>query len=384
MTDTVSIKRTRAQAREHKRAVRAHKKAQRAQARQVARLDRMQQRQDRRAQRQQMRSRDAWSTQGSRPEVVDPVPLPTLGTESKRPPARRDELQRPLARVLSTLIDATSKLVIPEPIVENTTSDYGPILGIVDRDVARQATELPLMAMTQLLPRPGRPVLQAETEHPPLVMIHGLGGSGGNFGPIRAWLALHRNRPTYVFDYRGYGDMFAAAAAFGPWLDDIIAMYGSTRIEILAHSMGGLIMRLALTDTTRASHIGQVLTLGTPHLGTNLARLGGSTFIRQLRVGSEVFAALEEQEGPILPYRMTCLWTQRDVLVLPATNAIMPSTPSFAMHQSTHLSWLLKPSYIDKVFEILDADRLVPRHGEHPDYVWRSTLVNDSRSLQQR
>lgn len=236
-----------------------------------------------------------------------------------------------------------------------------PIFGFIHRDVFTQFQEAPILGITQLLAHHAGTNADDKrySEHPPLILIHGLAGTSGNFAPMRVWLSRHRPRPVHVFDYRAYGDMFPAAEAFGDWLDEVASLYDEdVPFEILAHSMGGLITRLALRDTQRAKRISHVVTLGTPHQGTRLARLGASTFLRQLRVDSDVFQALEAAETSPLPYPLTSIWTERDILVLPAFNATLPGYPAYAMHQSTHLSWLLHPHMIDEVFSILDAKRM--------------------------
>lgn len=234
----------------------------------------------------------------------------------------------------------------------------------VDIDVRAQFKEAPLLGLMQLLPYDPVPYRQPASEHPPLVMIHGLAGSSGNFAAMRLWLSMHRPRPVHVFDYRGYGDIFAASKAFEVWLDEVFALYPESQdIEILAHSMGGLLARYALLSPARAARMSHMVTLGTPHHGTNLARWGGATYVRQLRMNSEVFQYLEAHESSPLPYRITSVWSERDVMVLPARQAIFEEARSHELSESTHLGWLLHPRLMEKVFHIMDAPR---RHVLEP------------------
>lgn len=235
------------------------------------------------------------------------------------------------------------------------------VVEFVDADVRTQIKEVPLIGALQLLPHD--PVLrrQDDGDHPPLLLIHGLGGSAGNFGAIRAWLRWKRPRPVHVFDYRGYGDMENAAEAFGRWVDEVVALYPEQRVEILAHSMGGLLTRLALLDHARARHIAHVYTLGTPHQGSNLARWGGARFVQELRPGSAIFERLNAEEHSPLPYALTCFWSARDVFVLPAENAIFPGAHVVPVHDSSHLGWLLQPRFFAVVFEEIDRGRRAQR-----------------------
>lgn len=227
---------------------------------------------------------------------------------------------------------------------------------LVDPDVRAQLAEFPTLGALQLLPHDNRVLPQPTSAYPPLILIHGLGGSAGNFALMRLWLRWNRPRPVHVFDYRDAESMEDAADAFGRFIDDVADLYPSRRLDILAHSMGGLISRLALLDSQRAQRVAQLTTLGTPHQGSSLARLGGATFVRELRPDSSVLARLKREEAQPLPYPLTSYWSKRDVLVLPAENAQHPLAENLPIHESTHLGWLIQTRYFERIFEGMDAD----------------------------
>lgn len=56
------------------------------------------------------------------------------------------------------------------------------------------------------------------------------------------------------------------------------------RVNVLAHSMGGLDARFAVAKLGLASKVASVVTIGTPHHGTPLADLGGSLLRKTVRV----------------------------------------------------------------------------------------------------
>lgn len=70
---------------------------------------------------------------------------------------------------------------------------------------------------------------------------------------------------------------------------------GSASVRVVAHSLGGLVVRHAIQQasignwyfpTLSQMNLTRVWTLGTPHLGTNYAYLGGAYQITQMRPGS--------------------------------------------------------------------------------------------------
>ncbi len=92
---------------------------------------------------------------------------------------------------------------------------------------------------------------------------------------------------------------------------------------VVAHSMGGLVVRRwwAAQPTHRLHH---VITLGTPHQGTWLARWGLSRNARQMRPGSPWLRALAAQEPPERARAYTCFYSHTDNIVFPPSCATLP------------------------------------------------------------
>lgn len=92
---------------------------------------------------------------------------------------------------------------------------------------------------------------------PPLVIAHGLFGSGRNWGVIARRLA--EDRPVIAVDMRNHGDSpFLASHSYADLaadLAEVIAAHGG-RADVLGHSMGGkAAMQLALTQPDRVRRL---------------------------------------------------------------------------------------------------------------------------------
>ena len=247
--------------------------------------------------------------------------------------------------------------------------------GLVDPDVRHQLAELPLFALTQLYPSGTSAVLRQEPAAPdapaytepvprPVVLIHGLGGSAGNFVVMRALMHLQPSaRPVYQFDYRAFRDMSEVVPAFRAWLVDVHARHPGVRMDVIAHSMGGLIVRAALLEASVASMIDHVLTIGTPHHGSHLARWGGASWTVDIRPDSPFMTSIADvtpaNRGDALP-RFTAFWTRRDVIVIPAESACLEGATNVAMHQATHVSWLIRPRQILAILQHLGPPSAEP------------------------
>jgi len=92
---------------------------------------------------------------------------------------------------------------------------------------------------------------------------------------------------------------------------------------IVAHSMGGLAVRAWLADHHADARVCHVVTIGTPHRGTLLAKLALSLNARQMRPNSEWQRALVRREPTSRHARFTCFYSNCDNIILPASSATL-------------------------------------------------------------
>jgi triacylglycerol lipase len=70
----------------------------------------------------------------------------------------------------------------------------------------------------------------------------------------------------------------ASVASRAQRLADLIRALPEPRVNIVAHSMGGLDARYAISQLGLADRVASLVTVGTPHLGTPLADAGNALF----------------------------------------------------------------------------------------------------------
>jgi pimeloyl-ACP methyl ester carboxylesterase len=247
----------------------------------------------------------------------------------------------------------------------HTGAFFKRVAGTAHDDVRAQVVELPFFALTQLFPkepadRLEQPLELAEgPQGRPVVLIHGMGGSAGNWELVRNLLKLRGRKNIFRFDYRGHGEMQSAVPEFESYLRSIIDRCpDDMEIDILAHSMGGLIARAALRNSDIRDSVNHMVTVGTPHQGSHLARLGGFNWSKEIRPGSSFMTMLNAEDYREIEkeeLRITAFWTERDVLVIPPESASLPGAENIGMHQATHISWLVRPRQAYQVLEALDS-----------------------------
>jgi pimeloyl-ACP methyl ester carboxylesterase len=123
------------------------------------------------------------------------------------------------------------------------------------------------------------------------MLVHGLGADKSCFSTMEAH--LHRAGYTvYSVDYSCLGSDIEACAKNlereAAWL---LEKTGADRVHVVAHSLGGVVLRWASAHTRMRDWLGVGITLGSPHRGTPTARLapaglpGFGRIVSQLRPG---------------------------------------------------------------------------------------------------
>lgn len=234
-------------------------------------------------------------------------------------------------------------------------------MAAVDPDVWTHASDLPLLALTLLAPR--APPLEALPDDGtrPVVFVHGLAGAPGNFLPMRAWFRARGRRRTLAVALPPDRAVEVLGAALADTLASAAALSPDGRVDVVAHSLGGLVARAALLELARrrkgkACLVGALVTLGTPHAGSHLARYANTVTTRDLRPGSPLLAKLEAQlpwRGPPQQPRLVSFWSRADVIVLPAEQATVAGAENVELRGLSHNGLLLRPAAWDAVFRAL-------------------------------
>ena len=167
----------------------------------------------------------------------------------------------------------------------------------------------------------------AQAEPGTVLLVPGYGG--GTAGLALLARALRADgRPTVVvrLPANGTGDLRDSARALETAAARALAG-GAPSVDVVGYSAGGLVARVWLQDAARRDEVRRIITLGSPHHGTDLAALGLALApdscplgCRQLAPGSDLLAELSGDETPDGPEWLS-LWTTQDEVVKPPTSA---------------------------------------------------------------
>ena len=228
---------------------------------------------------------------------------------------------------------------------ENTAAAY----RAVDPDLRRHLAQLPLVGLTMLAPTP-RVAPLPDDGHRPVLFVPGLGGGPGNFLPMRLYFRLMGRSRTYVLACDNAQSLESTAARLGELIEAVAAANGlpdDATFDVVTHSMGGLVARVALDDERLRRRMATVVTMAAPHSGSHLARYGATARSLDLRPDSELLERLARQvpwRGPPEQPRLVCLWSDGDVLLLPATSACVAGADNREIVGFTHYEYLVHPT----------------------------------------
>jgi len=192
-----------------------------------------------------------------------------------------------------------------------------------------------------------------------VVFVHGYVCNRGFWTPwMQRW---HREgRPFVAVSLEPvFGSIDAVAPLIDAAVERLRRSTGRAPI-IVAHSMGGLATRAWLAGSADASHrVAHVVTIGTPHRGTWLARWGVTPNALQMRPDSAWLQALAAKEealhraGAQPPF--TCFYGHADNIVFPPSRAWLAHARSIHLSATPHVAMAYHPAIVAEVARLLQS-----------------------------
>ncbi|MCF7553201.1 MULTISPECIES: triacylglycerol lipase [Pseudonocardia] len=155
----------------------------------------------------------------------------------------------------------------------------------------------------------------------PILLIHGIMDNRSVFTVFRRALRRRGFGLVHAVNYSLFtGDLRSAAREVAEHVARLREATGADRVHIVGHSLGGVIARYYVQCLGGAESVDTLVTLGSPHTGTNTAYLLPTPLARQLRPGSDVMAELAAP-APDCPTRFVVVWSRIDEMIVPQRNA---------------------------------------------------------------
>ena len=195
--------------------------------------------------------------------------------------------------------------------------------------------------------------------HPPVMLVHGLGADRSCFSVMEEYLH-DRGYTVYSVSYSCVGsDIHACARNLEREAAWLIEETGSESLYVVAHSLGGVVLRWASMHTRMRDWLTLGVTLGSPHFGTPTAHLaparlpGFGRIVSQLRPGAHLTTDFDDQRG----VRWVAIAGASD-LVVPPKYARLPratNVRNVLVPWCGHLTLTNNRQCLDIILEELDA-----------------------------
>ncbi|MER6628141.1 alpha/beta fold hydrolase [Streptomyces sp. NPDC000987] len=195
---------------------------------------------------------------------------------------------------------------------------------------------------------------------PPVVLLHGFIDNRSVFVLLRRSLAQHGRQRIESLNYSPLTcDVRTAAELLGRHIEEICERTGSRQVDVVGHSLGGLIARYYVQCLGGDARVRTLVTLGTPHSGTRVAPLANAhPIVRQMRPGSPVVEELS-RPAPGCRTQFVSFWSDLDHLMVPLESACIDHPDLLAQNVRVsgigHLALPVHPAVATGIRRALDA-----------------------------
>lgn len=188
----------------------------------------------------------------------------------------------------------------------------------------------------------------------PILLVHGFFSSRGMWIRFRQRLAAGGFGPVFTLNLKHpFGHVKDMVPSLHDRIESIVRETGRDKLILIAHSMGGLVSRQYL-QAHGDGRVGQLITLGSPHRGTRLAKIALFPCVFDMRRRSgflDDLAALEAAHPPKVP--TTSIYTLNDDLVYPPETSELPWAENIAVQAVGHVSLLFDKGVFQRVAALI-------------------------------
>lgn len=206
------------------------------------------------------------------------------------------------------------------------------------------------------------------TDARPVVLVHGYGSIKSHWLTLNVALRRIGISDVTAINYNPWtADIRAISAGLVAHVDAVLARTGADKVNLVGHSMGGLVIRHAVEVLGLGDRVDSVVTIASPHGGSAFAYLAGvlpgkrqlTKAAAQMRPGSRFLRELEiaaAANAATSSVKWTALYSTGD-LIVPGRAAKLrtPNARNIKVDADGHVAVLSSPYVVKQVCEALAA-----------------------------
>lgn len=193
----------------------------------------------------------------------------------------------------------------------------------------------------------------------PVLLVHGFAHNRSGWYVLDKSLRRRGFTSVHTFNYNPWRHTVAELGRqLARRVDEIKALTGADKVDVIGHSLGGIVTRWYVQELGGDAHVRTAITVASPHEGTVVARLARGPVASQLLPGSPLLRRLAAS-ARATDVRWIAYYSNLDLLVQPATSArlLVPAlrAKNVLLKDHGHMSIMVSPQLAVSVADELEA-----------------------------
>ncbi|MFC7277219.1 esterase/lipase family protein [Paractinoplanes rhizophilus] len=177
----------------------------------------------------------------------------------------------------------------------------------------------------------------------PVIFVHGYTGSASNWTTAMSVFRAggYSSSQLFAYEYNSYGNNITNAQGLASYVSQVRARTGAAQVDIVNHSMGGLVSLWYLKQLGGAQYVRHLASIAGANHGTTYAAAclafvtcqqmyPGSSFIRTLSAGDETPGST----------RYATWYSPCDGIIIPFTSTVLSGATNNYVVCQTHIGYL--------------------------------------------
>jgi pimeloyl-ACP methyl ester carboxylesterase len=185
----------------------------------------------------------------------------------------------------------------------------------------------------------------------PVLLVHGYATNAGLWFPLRSYLRSRGLTNIFTMNMTPKrGDLDDYAQQLAARVHRILTTTRAEKVILVGHGLGGLVARVYVERCGGADHVAKVVSIGTPHHGTAVARIVPGTNTAQIRPDSAWLHGLNRDENVLSLTEHTTISSAHDNVVVPHTSAELGQARNIRLKGQGHFSLAFSKAVGDHVY----------------------------------
>jgi triacylglycerol lipase len=192
----------------------------------------------------------------------------------------------------------------------------------------------------------------------PVVFVHGYTGSASNWTTAESVFRAggYSSSELFAYEYNSYGDNVTNARGLATFVDQVRSRTGAAKVDIVNHSMGGLVSLWYVKQLGGARYVSHLASLAGANHGTTAA---GACLIfvtcQQMYPGSSFIATLSAGDETPGSTRYATWYSPCDGVINPYTSTELSGATNNAVACQTHIGYLTDTTILARVRTFLGS-----------------------------